>query len=239
MAAGSGLVGSAVLLGEGHAAAEVVRYVDREGKVHEVTVTAEASASEASASEAPAGQAAPATQAAAAAQAAWSAGRGGAAPATTLATTGASSPGAGTMDGFPYAAPVREAAKLYSLPVELILAVMQVESGFDARAVSRAGAQGLMQLMPATAVEVGVRDPFDPRQNVLGGARYLRILLNAHDGSVTLALAAYHAGAGAVERHGGVPPYPETQRYVVSVRRLYHWYKASGTAVGAGTIRAK
>ncbi|WP_437308024.1 lytic transglycosylase domain-containing protein [Sorangium sp. So ce388] len=204
-AARSGLVGGAVLLGSGDAAADVLRYVDREGKVHEVTVTPEAPASET-----PAASAAPAD----------------AAPAPVASP----SPADPATDEPPYATYVREAAKLYSLPVELILAVMKVESGFNPQAVSRVGAMGLMQLMPKTAEEVGARDPFEPRQNVLGGARYLRILINAYDGSLTLALAAYHAGASAVDRYAGVPPYPETRRYVASVRALYHAYKDRGYA---------
>lgn len=137
---------------------------------------------------------------------------------------------------------VREAAQLYSLPVELILAVMTVESGFNARAVSPRGAMGLMQLMPATATELHVVDPFNPRENTLGGARHLRLLLNASKGDVPLALAAYHAGAGATQRHGGVPPFPETQRYITSVIRAYQLYQERGAAfasVMADMIRAK
>ncbi|WP_207213856.1 lytic transglycosylase domain-containing protein [Sorangium cellulosum] len=210
-AAGKGIaLGAALLAAEDAAAAEVVRYVDREGKVHEVIVRAEAPAGEAVASRAEAAEAAAAAPPAAPPGWAWGAG--------------------GAAAEFPYAAYVREAAALYSLPVELILAVMKVESGFNPKAVSRSGAMGLMQLMPGTAAEVGVRDPFDARQNVLGGARYLRIMINAHDGSVPLALAAYHAGAGTVERYAGVPPYPETRRYVERVRDLYRWYKERGIA---------
>ncbi|WP_437760854.1 lytic transglycosylase domain-containing protein [Sorangium sp. So ce1389] len=202
-AAGKWAVAGAVLLCAGDAAAEVVRYVDRDGKVHEVTVRAEAPAAEAPAPRAAAVEAAPAASA---------------------------SPADGAAGDVPYAAHVREAAALYSLPPELILAVMKVESGFNPKAVSRAGAMGLMQLMPGTAEEVGVRDPFEPRQNVLGGARYLRILINAYDGSLTLALAAYHAGSGTVGRYAGVPPFPETLRYVARVSELYRWYKERGTA---------
>ena len=84
---------------------------------------------------------------------------------------------------------------------------------------------GLMQLMPVTADEMEVRDAFDPRQNILGGARYLRILVNTFDGSVALALAAYHAGASKVDKYGGIPPYPDTQKYVAEVIRLYRRYK--------------
>jgi soluble lytic murein transglycosylase-like protein len=83
--------------------------------------------------------------------------------------------------------------------------------------VSSAGAQGLMQLMPALSEELGVADPFDPRENIFAGARYLKALLLEHDGDETLALASYNAGPGAVARHQGVPPYPETQQYVRTI----------------------
>ena len=139
---------------------------------------------------------------------------------------------------YPHAAAVREAAQLYSLPVELILAVMTVESGFDPRAVSPRGAMGLMQLMPGTATEMHVTDPFDPRENMLGGARYLRILVNGANGDVVLALAGYHAGAGATQRHGGVPPFPETHRYVASVVRIYHLYQERGPGFAAALAKA-
>jgi soluble lytic murein transglycosylase-like protein len=99
----------------------------------------------------------------------------------------------------------------------LIKAVALVESGFDPRAVSHAGAQGLMQLMPQTAQEYGVADAFDPLANLQAGARHLRKLLDRYDGDLTLALAAYNAGAGAVERHDGVPDYAETVNYVRKV----------------------
>lgn len=141
---------------------------------------------------------------------------------------------------FPHAAAVREAAQLYSLPAELILAVMTVESGFDPRALSPRGAMGLMQLMPATAAEMHVTDPFDPRESTMGGARYLRILLNTAGGDVTVALGSYHAGAGATQRHGGVPPWLDTRRYVASVVRFYRIYQDRGpdyAAVVAAAIR--
>jgi soluble lytic murein transglycosylase len=102
----------------------------------------------------------------------------------------------------------------------LIHSVIQAESDFDTAAVSRKGALGLMQLMPATAAGLGVSNPFDVDQNVRGGARYLRQMLDRF-GRLDLALAAYNAGPGAVERHGGVPPYAETQRYVHKVLSLY------------------
>lgn len=129
---------------------------------------------------------------------------------------------------YPYADHVREAAELYALPVELLLAVIKVESSFDPFAVSRAGAMGLMQLMPKTAKELGVTDPFEPRQNILGGARYLRILVNGFDGDIAVAIGAYHAGYGALSRNGRVPPALETRRYVATVLRYYHRYSTEG-----------
>lgn len=115
---------------------------------------------------------------------------------------------------------IEEAAARYSLPEALIRSVIQVESGFDTTAVSRAGAQGLMQLMPALSTELGVEEPFDPRENIMAGARYLRGLLDRHRGNVPLALASYNAGPGAVARYGRIPPYPETRRYVKKVTAL-------------------
>ena len=109
---------------------------------------------------------------------------------------------------------VREASRKFGVPAPLIRAVIEVESSGDAHAVSPKGAQGLMQLMPATAAVLGVADPFDPRDNVLAGTRYLRFLLDAFEGDVALALAAYNAGHDAVLRYRGVPPYPETRQYL-------------------------
>lgn len=126
-----------------------------------------------------------------------------------------------------YDAHIREASLLYVLPEELIRAVMHVESNFNPRAVSRKGALGLMQLMPSTATKMGVTDPFDPRQNVLGGVRLLRVLANRFDGDQTLTLAAYNAGQAAVLKYGGVPPYAETQRYVKRVLSHYARYRAA------------
>jgi soluble lytic murein transglycosylase-like protein len=117
-----------------------------------------------------------------------------------------------------YLSLVHEHASRHALRPELVLAVIQVESGFDPAARSPKGAMGLMQLMPATARELGVRDPYDPVENVSAGTRYLRQLLDRYSGDETLALAAYNAGEGAVERYGRqVPPYRETQDYVRKV----------------------
>ena len=115
---------------------------------------------------------------------------------------------------------IQEASIRYGVDAALIRSVMQTESAFDALAVSQAGALGLMQLMPDVAAEMGVEDPLDPRQNVMGGVKYLRRLLDLYRGNVRLALASYNAGASNVTQYGGVPPFPETQKYVKEVTRL-------------------
>ena len=116
---------------------------------------------------------------------------------------------------------VEPLAAHHALDTELVLSVIAVESAFDAEAVSPKNAQGLMQLIPATAERFGVRDPFDPRQNVMGGVKYLAWLIERFDGELDKVLAAYNAGEGKVDRYGGIPPYPETQNYVRKVRSLY------------------
>jgi soluble lytic murein transglycosylase-like protein len=115
---------------------------------------------------------------------------------------------------------IQEASAKYGVDADLISAVIQTESNFDSDAVSPAGAQGLMQLMPATARSLGVSDSLDPEQNVDGGVRLLRQLLDQYDGNTSLALAAYNAGPGAVAQYGGIPPYQETQTYVQRVLQL-------------------
>jgi soluble lytic murein transglycosylase-like protein len=122
---------------------------------------------------------------------------------------------------------VRAAASKYALPEQLLLAVMAVESNYDPRAVSEKGAMGLMQLMPGTARDMLVSDPFDPVQNIEGGARYLRLLANQYGGDPLRTLAAYNAGPEAVRRAGGdVPDIPETRAYVRRVVDLWNALKS-------------
>jgi len=108
----------------------------------------------------------------------------------------------------------------------LVKAIIANESGFNANATSKTGAQGLMQLMPGTAAGLGVTDSYDPAQNVAGGTRYIRGLLDRFHGDVRLAVAAYNAGPGAVEKYNGIPPYAETQNYVQNVLASYDKYRA-------------
>jgi soluble lytic murein transglycosylase-like protein len=115
---------------------------------------------------------------------------------------------------------IQKAAETYELDPDLIRAVMETESAFNPTVVSPVGAQGLMQLMPELAREMGVLDPFDPAQNVMGGARYLRQLLDAQRGNIPLALASYNAGPGNVARYRGIPPFEETRNYVRKITRL-------------------
>lgn len=128
-----------------------------------------------------------------------------------------------------YAPYVADAASEVGVDRALIHAVITAESGYNASAVSRAGAMGLMQLMPGTAKRYRVVDAYDPEQNIRGGARYLRDLLEMFDGDVALALAAYNAGENAVLKYGRqVPPYKETRAYVPKVLKLYDRYAALG-----------
>ncbi|MER2561983.1 MAG: lytic transglycosylase domain-containing protein [Myxococcaceae bacterium] len=122
---------------------------------------------------------------------------------------------------------IDEMALKYRMPVNLVRAVMHAESAFDPNAISHVGASGLMQLMPATAREMYVKDIFDARENIEGGTRYLRVLANEFDGDMVKMVAAYNAGPDAVRKYGGqIPPYPETQAYVRKVLSLYFQYKA-------------
>lgn len=119
---------------------------------------------------------------------------------------------------------INEFADLYRLEAALIQAVIKAESDFNPKAISRKGALGMMQLLPDTARDMGVRNPFDPEDNIRGGSRYLRLMLDQFNNRLDLALAAYNAGPGAVRRHGGIPPYEETRTYVERVKKyLYHY----------------
>jgi soluble lytic murein transglycosylase-like protein len=124
-------------------------------------------------------------------------------------------------DPAPYTREITEAANRYGLPERLVTAVIRAESGFNPRAISSKGAQGLMQLMPSTASVLGVRNSFDPRENIEGGVRHLRGLIDRFPGNLPFAIAAYNAGEKAVTAYGGIPPYPETQDYVGKVLRYY------------------
>lgn len=126
-----------------------------------------------------------------------------------------------------YQAEVAAAAREYGVDEAVVRAVIHAESAFDAKARSHVGAQGLMQLMPATAERFGVRNAYEPAQNIRGGVKYLAWLLKRFDGNLTLAAAGYNAGEGAVDKYDGVPPYKETQRYVQRVGVLAERYRGA------------
>jgi soluble lytic murein transglycosylase-like protein len=144
------------------------------------------------------------------------------------------SPSDGSVERFTrYDEWIRQAAILYQIPEELIRSIIMCESNYDPRAVSPAGAQGLMQLMPETAMRMQVRDAFDPREAIFGGTRYLRVLANMFNGDLELTVAGYNAGEAAVVRHAGIPPFEETQAYVVRVLTYYRRYRTLGDPVMA------
>lgn len=124
-----------------------------------------------------------------------------------------------------------EASNTYHVPKDLIKAIAKAESDFNPNATSGAGAQGIMQLMPATARELGVTDSYDPYQNIMGGTKYISQMLEKYNGNVSLALAAYNAGSNNVEKYGGIPPFEETQNYVVKVTG----YMNGGIEIPEGT----
>lgn len=132
-----------------------------------------------------------------------------------------------------YRGDIGAAAKLTGVNAALLRAIIHAESGFNPRALSYKGAQGLMQLMPRTAFELGVRNAFDPGQNISGGARYLAMLLRDYHGDVNFAAAAYNAGEGAVAKYRGVPPYAETRVYVKRVALLYERYRKALDGTGS------
>ncbi|HEX7603974.1 MAG TPA: lytic transglycosylase domain-containing protein [Polyangiaceae bacterium] len=128
---------------------------------------------------------------------------------------------------------IRQAAALYQIPEALVRSVIKVESDYDPRAVSSSGARGLMQLMPDTATSMQVRDSHDPRENIFGGVRLLRILANSFNGDLSLTVAAYNAGPDAVMKAGGIPAYPQTRDYVVKVLGFYRRYRSIPDVVEA------
>jgi soluble lytic murein transglycosylase-like protein len=122
---------------------------------------------------------------------------------------------------------IHTASQQYGVEEAVVRAIIHAESAYRANAISHAGAQGLMQLIPATASRFGVSDPFDPGQNIRGGVQYLAWLMKRYSSNLTLVAAAYNAGEGAVDRNGGVPPYSETQRYVQRVGQLADRYRSA------------
>lgn len=131
-----------------------------------------------------------------------------------------------------------KAAATYDVPVKLLKAMAKAESNFNPNAVSSCGAQGIMQLMPATSAALGVTDPFDPEQNIMGGAKYISDKIKKYDGDITLALAAYQAGSGNVAKYGGVPPFKSTQTYINNIKNYMGEDLTAGTVSTGGNTAA-
>lgn len=127
----------------------------------------------------------------------------------------------------PFGELIRKVAAKYAVDADLVFSVVAAESNFNPKAISRRNARGLMQLLPETARRLGVKDIYDPAQNIDGGTRYLRDLLKLYDGDLALTLAAYNAGPGAVQRYGRIPPYNETIAYVRAIRKTYALRKSN------------
>jgi soluble lytic murein transglycosylase len=122
---------------------------------------------------------------------------------------------------------IKEAAHRHGVDFSLLKAIIQAESSFNPQAVSKKGARGLMQIMPQNYPALNIKDPFDPRQNIMGGTRYFRKLYDRYNGKLALTLSAYNAGPTVVDRYQRIPPIPETERYVEKVMRFYRHYKNS------------
>jgi soluble lytic murein transglycosylase-like protein len=120
---------------------------------------------------------------------------------------------------------IKEAARRHGIDFYLVKAIIQAESSFNPRAVSKKGARGLMQIMPENFPALNIKDPFDPHQNIMGGTRYFRSLYDRYEGKLALSLSAYNAGPTIVDRYQRIPPIPETERYVEKVMRYYRHYK--------------
>jgi soluble lytic murein transglycosylase-like protein len=153
-------------------------------------------------------------------------------PGSSPPPAGRSGSGSGSLAAERYETEIARYADDHGVDSALVKAVIKAESNYDNRAISRAGAQGLMQLMPATSRLRNVDNPFNPAQNIDGGVRHLKYLLTSFRGDTKLALAAYNAGENAVRKYNGVPPYPETKNYVSTV--LSHYGRYSGLGPGAG-----
>ncbi|MDY0268863.1 transglycosylase SLT domain-containing protein [Trichloromonas sp.] len=125
---------------------------------------------------------------------------------------------------------VKQYASAYNLDEALVHAVIKVESNYNSNALSSKGAQGLMQLIPETASDMNVLNPFNPEENIRGGSRYLRLMLDQFNGNTDLALAAYNAGPNAVLRYQGIPPYEETRNYVQKVKKYFEYFRQSRSA---------